>query len=322
MHNQSWIYYGQVKQHLIQLSFNNINNDMAIRLNGVIVFHEKLLPEKKSQEFALFIDEELCQIFAERQDSGAYLFKLITPEFSTSKTGKKRKFKDRLEKFGLGSVFFIIFAALCSIGLYFTYHSYLKRQTLTKGGLLTMAKVYKIDPPIQINNKETKKKEFFSIVSYTFHFGDKRYAGTQKVKLDDRKAPLKSAIGLPIRNGFEFEALFASENPEVSEIRFDRPSENQINHYFFLAREACQQNFKPELEKDLTNHVLFCDCYNKYIQLNYGLKGFADLYFQNIIQTGKNEWTYTIDTTLIESKLRSEINRICDEVIDKGLEAY
>jgi len=301
MLTKDWIFYGKKKRHLVQLGHSPYSGELIVRLNGINLFEDTLNTEETEKEFNFFVDDELCIIAIKRAPDQTFAYSFVSPDYSTSTTGKRRKLIDYLQKAGFA------FFSLFFIGLLgFIFYQFIStnqkgNNDLSAGGIITTAYI------THVAN---------ATIYYKFSVNGKTYRGQTNANLQNEEA-LAPSTALPIIVNGQFEVLFASNNPNKHLLYFDQPSAAQLDYYRIAAREACLKNTELHTFVSHNNKEVYCDCLYHYMYINYNLEGVAFLYHQNAAPNRLHQYNTNSFKTLMQSPLQQEIIDICSETFEK-----
>jgi len=279
MHQERWLYNGVVKQHYIQLNHFFSDEMVTIRLNGELLYHELHSLNQENKSYHFFIDNELCEINVAR-DGNDFVYHFTSHNYSTSKTGKARKFRDYAEEWGVGAGIAAVFLFILCPLTYYLLNYYQSSQNLDLGGMMTTAIITKIG--VEEAEKHTTRGTIYKLtdnVRYKFEVNGLYYYGDIDLK-PTKTGGFVTPNGLPLQEGGEFEVLFSGLNPTKNRILFEKPTSIQTAKYKELADENCLHN--PPNDVDTTYYSQFCECMNYHVYLHYGLEGLANVFAKNM----------------------------------------
>ncbi len=261
MFRRDWTYYGQLKQHKVQIAHLQESGRIVLRVNDLIMFDETLVINKEEPKkvYPFFIDDELCELRVELIKDGTELeYEFSHSDYSTSKTGKKKKRLDRMQNYGVLFGFLFI-GTIIAITIYVTANAIQIMRSIERGGIITTALVTKTGPS----------------VSYTFNIHDEVHTGNTTAKAHT-SGDFTSGLGLPIRSGDHFEVLYVPDNPKKNTLLLERPTAEQILIYKEDALDACIRALYKKMEDE--NVGSYCDCLKEGLYMKYGVEGLARLY--------------------------------------------
>lgn len=307
MHKEDWIYYGRLKRHIVQLFHFLASGRVIVKLNGVLLYEEKLLENEEGKNINFFIDDELCELIIAKTEDSTFTYRFITHSYSTSRTGKKRKFQAWLEEVWVG-------VGLACVGLfiiiplaYFLIQHYYQDRALVLGGMTSTGIITRLGKPKDNQYPLTLDVYYKFLVNNTWYFGSKQ------VKAIKGGKHFTTPLGVQLGKNSEFEVLFSGRYPEVSDILFNTPSSKQLSKYYKRIREVCLNSQKELPNGSLNSQMIYCDCLTKQVYYQYGIEGLAHLYFQNTDnQTNKHYNKKTYDN-FISKVMQQKINNICLE---------
>ena len=174
---------------------------------------------KESKSYSIFIEEELCEINIEKRRTGfAYSFD-INREADTPTNLLRREQNKKHLKQGIGFVAgLLLLVAITMFGF-----SYFDPDYRYERDMASMAMVKQ-------NEKETSAKIFVENqkeATYNFIANGKVYSN--KTHLEKENILLEN--GMPLEDGDEFIIQYSSKNPKNNEIKFNRPTADQIKIY-------------------------------------------------------------------------------------------
>lgn len=307
MHQESWNYNGRLKKHHILLNHYHNSQDVSIRLNGVVLFHESLSSEETKKSFQFFIDSELCEINITKENN-TYQYQFTSHPYSTSQLGRQRKFKAQLQEWGIATGMIAVCLMIFVPAIYYFFVQLPNRQNLDLGGMITAGVVTKIDP---ISTSKTLVKN--ANAYYKFLVNDDWFQGKTTIKRS-KSGKYITENGLPLAAGCEFEVLFSGINPEKSRMLFKKPTDQQASKYCEIASEPCLYNPPPEIDSDL--HSDYCKCISKGVYYRFGLDGIAHILSQNEPHSRLNKYNQKTFERLTQKNTYKEIIVFCKDFIN------
>lgn len=293
MHQESWIYRGKLKRHLLQLSHDFSNDYLILNLDGVSLVEDRLKKKDKEKVFNVFIDQELCEIKVIREGKN-FKYEFVPHVYSTSKVGKTRKKAAKRELISVNTGVVILAVTLLSGLIYFLFFSNHSKPALSLGGLTTVATISEINANQKhvLKDESGKTKLLTGNIRYKFEVGKEEYKGDAFLykKIDHY---FLASTGLPIQTGDEFMVLYDKDNPLNNKILFDHPSERKLKQYDLMGRESCLKNLPSNIPKE--KDLQYCECLKAYFFQQYNLTGLAHLIHQGKRKTSFadfNEETY------------------------------
>lgn len=294
MHQQSWTYSGQAKIHQIDLIHVFESKEVAICLNGVVLFREQFL-EIQPKTFSFFIDGNFCEIRIHKEN-GEYFYQFMPHPYSTSKVGQQHKFRERLKNWGIGMAMLVVIFGLFLPFSYYLFQRHQNAIDLSLGGVLTTAIITQIDTKSHQNKTKTKVKKTDIPPTAKVHY---KFLVNSRWQYSQLSLPLHetgqifTAGGLPIHRGDEFELLFSSVNFRVHQINLKQPTDQQIRNYQKQALQSCLA--QPQTIWTPAQHWRYCDCWTTYVYQYYALDGLLAIIHQNASPTQNpyfNQQTY------------------------------
>lgn len=255
MKHYSWTYVGDAGYSAkVGVLHSTTTGHLIIYINSKISVIDFKVRDTKT--YSIFINDELCEIKLERKgDKMTYNFEINkdadTPRNRARRMVERKHWRQTMLFFGM--------VAICVTGLFFALKSFKKksiqanRPTLLTNSLQTIAKV-NIDGSSEVPT-----------ISYYFIAENNSYSGNP---------PILLSTGMPLEQGDEFMVEYAPNNPEVNKIRFDKPTEKQVEIYqkrVFDLHQIANPNQTASLIK----------CQIEVAFELKGLAGLADFYFQN-----------------------------------------
>ena len=313
MHQESWIYRGKLKKHLLQLSHDFSKGTMVMTLDGTTLAEDKLESNEREKTFQFFIDQELCEVKVIREGK-KFVYKFIPHIYSTSKVGKTRKKAARWELISVNSGVAFITVGLLLTVVYFTFFSNYSTSPLSLGGLTTVATITEINANKEhvVKQGEGGAKILRGNIRYKFKVLDKWYFGDAYLY---KKMPYYylAQTGLPIQTGDEFLVLYDSENPDRHKFLLDRPSEQKLKQYHLYARESCLKNLPSAISTD--KELQYCECLKAYLFEQYDLKGLAMMIHQTKERTEFRDFNREVYQEFMNEERQQEIQNTCLNLI-------
>lgn len=258
---QSWKYYGAVKQHVVEMIHHLNHERLLLRLNGTIIIDETISTATTNKVISFFVDGELCVVNVDKINN-KYSYNFITPEYSTSKKGIKRKTRHRLMIAGFAALFLLIFVGLGSGILYQIIRHEHQKYNNSLGGIVAKASINRI-----VYNPNEKAYSIY----YQYQVNGTKFNAQQQLEKKYPKA--YTPFHMPINTNDEFDVIYTPMNPESSRLLLDRPSPQQIERYRNMAREACISSAE--------HNEQWCDCTALYLFFHFKEEGYARLYHIN-----------------------------------------
>ncbi len=314
MHKEKWIYYGHLKQHLVQLAHQVRTGKIIIILNKVVLFEDFITAEEPEKVFNFFVDDELCVVSVTKTADKKFAYKFDAPEFSTSTIGQRRKLMDRLQKFSaVFAISLFLLVGVLPVAYYF-YNKHKQEHTIDLGGLSSSAIVSRISKNKNSYTIDGQKISANAWAFYSFKLKNNWFHGKAPLELIAGKTFSKETH-LPIAVQDEFEVLYASASPSVSQLQFNKPVPKQVKKYILLIREECLKNENAPAISDSTQRMIYCDCKSVHFKEEYELEGLARLYHQNTLPSGNA--TYNQDTyqTFMATSESQAILKTCEEAV-------
>ncbi|MEZ4883339.1 MAG: hypothetical protein R3E32_01290 [Chitinophagales bacterium] len=309
MHQESWIYRGKFKRHLLQLSHDFSNGNLVLTLDGFKLSEEVILESEDLKIFSFFIDGELFEIKITRQNK-QFVYEFIPHVYSTSHVGKTRKKAAKWELLSVNTGITIIVIALLSAILYFTFFSNDAAPPLSLGGLTAVATITEINANKEhlLKTEDGKTKSLRGNIRYKFKVLDEWYYGDAYLykKMDFYYL---AKTGLPIQTGDEFMVLYSENNPNNNHILFDHPSEQKLAQYQLMARESCLKNLPPNIPTD--KELTYCECLKAYLFQQYDLKGLANMIHQTKSKTAFEDFNEKTYQKFMNESRQQEIQKNC-----------
>lgn len=274
MQKREWAYYGRIKQHLVELIHLPDANRAVVKLNGNVLFNETITIGEK-QTFSFFIDEEFCEIKLNPTPNNLYAYEFIAHQYSTTQYGKRQKWRDYLQKIGVGggvAVFLCLF-------LFLIYRFASQKQAnndIQYGGISTTAQIIRIEAQVR-NSPADSLPLVRTRIYYHYNYQKRPYTAETTLWLVHKNDTLYTPIGLPLQKENEFEVLFSTQKPEQNQLRLDHPSDAQIGKYWLDVREKCTKN--PNIAPILNKNV-YCDCLIAELINRYDINALAQFYHQ------------------------------------------
>ena len=145
MNRKKWIYFGRVKQHVVEIVHFVKTGRFMVRMNNLLLVEEMLPVDVQQKTFDFFIDDEFCQVMLNRRGN-QFEYEFKAHEYSTSKSAQTQRYKERLKTAVIGggiALFLLLVIAPLSYNL---YNRTAKARDLLLGGLTAPAKVEFIEP--------------------------------------------------------------------------------------------------------------------------------------------------------------------------------
>ncbi len=313
MHQESWIYRGKLKKHLVQLSHDFSEGRLLLSLDGFQLVEDQFDIEEGKKKFNFFIDGELCEIKISKKDK-KYVYQFIPHVYSTSKVGKTRKKAAKRELISVNMGIALVSIGLLITVLYFSLFSNRAAPSLSLGGITTTATITEINA----NKKNTIQKETGETkilngnIRYEFEVNEEVYYGDSYLYKKIQHYYL-AQTGLPIQTGDQFLVLYDPYNPNVNKILFDHPSPKKLEQYQLYAREACLKNIPDNVlpQKDLP----YCECLRAYLFQRYDLEGLAHILHQSTRKTLFEDFNAETYQKFMSEERQQEIQATCLQLI-------
>lgn len=312
MHQESWIYRGRLKQHLIQLSHDFTNGNLSLTLNGSSLINGQIKKEEKEKTLQFFIDEELFEVKVIREPK-KFLYQFIPHTYSTSTKGKIRKKAAKRELISVNTGVVLIASLMLSVGIYFAFFSHKAAPPLSLGGVVTEAKITEI---------KAKEKSYFKGANGETKalIGNIRYKFKVLKEWHEGDASLFQKIGhfyftesgLPIQTGDVFKVLYDSENPTINTLLLDRPNDEKIEAYKLMARSACVQNLPDFVRPE--SDLYYCDCVKVHLFQRYGIEGLVRLMHQDKSPTRFQTYNSKSYEAFMKEEEQEAIQKKCQEI--------
>ena len=215
---------------------------------------------RDSKNYSFFINDELCNLILERKGDQMYYHFEIDKKADTPRNRARKKIE---KKYFRQSALFFGFFVLALVGIVFYFNNTLKTQKAT---------VQLIQNPAQTVGKvNIDFEDEEPIVSYFFVAKNQSYSSKSDV---GEQPTIILSNGMPLESGDEFLVEYSTKNPKINKIRFNAPTENQLQVYQNRVLQKHQQ-LHPELDK---THIR---CLLKVAFEIKGIAALADFYFQN-----------------------------------------
>ncbi len=305
MHKQEWIFYGKEKQYLVQLAHIVNMNKVIVRLDERNLFDEAIKADETERQLTFFVDGELCIIDINKTQKG-YTYAFSTPEFSTSKVGRMRKWRDTWQKIGMVAAAIFIF----SFFTYLALSNIEEETTLVEGGMTADAIVISAlpEPYEYMENGEKMRSE--ATITYKFKIHELYQYGKAPAQIIDGKVA-DMMYGLPVKKHDKFEILFAPKKTAVNEIRWKNFSEIKLFDYKLLVLERCMDNHTEF--SDTLQRIVYCDCQHFYFSEQYGLSGIAHLFYEKAKVSTNPIYNEVSFSKLKTEALHQKIEEMCVE---------
>ena len=215
---------------------------------------------KESKSYSIFIEEELCEINIEKKRVGyAYSFD-INREADTPTNLLRRKQNRKHLKQGLGFVAgLLLLVAVSMFGFSYFDADYRYERDMAAMKLKekeTSARIF----------VENQKEATYNFIANGKVYSNKAHLGKEKVLLEN---------GMPLEDGDEFIIEYSSQRPEKNEIKFNRPTKQQIEVYKKRAMKK-YLNYNPWDTDEKAKHII--EVAWDLEQLN----GLAKIYLQDV----------------------------------------
>lgn len=263
MQKRDWVFYGRIKQHLVQLYHFPEMGKVTIKLNGIKLIEEEL-PAGEEKKYSFFVDEELCELqlsIPNPANPKSYNYEFINHQFSTTAVGKQRKQRDRLEKIGFAALAILLFGTIFIPLMYYIFNENKDKNDLNIGGMSVPATITRIETHRNITPSDSLPKVNTTLF-YTYKVAEKDYYGEKKYYMTLINDTTYTNVGLPLLKGDQFEVLFVPTEPEKNSLRLYRPTDIQLQRYWLSARDKCLANpfFDTVLQNSSIDKALYCDC--------------------------------------------------------------
>ncbi len=285
----NWTYIGDPgKKHHIGLMHGAKSGHLLVYCDAKIILIDFKVLEDKTYTF--FIDEQLCEISIELKDGQFYYGFEINKKADTPRNRLRKKIENRHFKQSL--IFLAGTILLVSAFTYFMtnrknrssqdYH----QAILNNNGQEGKAKITKVSP---------------SEITYFYIVDGHSYSAETKSE-DESIVVLEN--GMPLEEGDEFVITYVPNNPNLNKIDYSRPTENQINLY---KKRATDQHLRLNPTVDPSHTACLIGIAH---ELN-GIKGLADIYFQQILpsenpRNNKNTYGRLVRSIEFQNKVNQE----------------
>lgn len=255
----NWTYLSPSgKKHHVGLFHGEHTGHVMIYCNSKVVLVDFKVCETKS--YSIFIEEELCEIGIERQKK-RFVYSFDINKDVDTPLNRVRKANDKKHlKMGmafLGVLATLVFFAVVFLGRFGTDRGQPSLSSLlAASGKVTNAKVFLSDP---------------ERATYNFIANGKVYSEKTAYELG---IDIILENGMPLEDGDEFLVKYSSKKPELHQIQFNRPTENQIDIYKIRATEKYQK-LHP------TENIEYCNCLTDIAYELDGVNGYAKFYLQD-----------------------------------------
>ncbi len=292
MNRFNWTYLDDRDgQHQVGLMHGPESGHLLVYCNSKIVLIDfRVLTDA---EYSFFINEELCELSIERRGRQFLYGFEINKKADTplNRERKKRNKKDLLKSLVfLGSLLLVVSIFISGL---FSWNNYQAKnsidQQLIFSGLETKAKVL-----LATESEDQTPTYFFTVNGKAYQ--DKILQDSEYIILEN---------GMPLETGDEFVVKYLSYNPNMNQIYYERPTDNQLQTYKARAAQRFQM-------KNPGSTPEYCSCLIETAYKVNGLDGIADVYFfdTNISDNSKhNSQTYQ---KLIENlEFKTQLNKNC-----------
>ncbi len=260
MNRFTWTYLADMgKKHHIGLMHGAESGHLLVYCDAnIILIDFKVLDDKT---YTFFIDEQLCEISIELMNGQFYYGFEINKTADTPRNRQRKKIETKHLKQSLLFVAGIII--LVSTFTYFIvrkdypttsvadYH----QNILQKNGQEGKAQIMKVEP---------------NEITYLYIVDGQSYSAETK---STDKSIVVLENGMPMEEGDEFIITYAPNNPNLNKIDYNRPTPGQVKKYRERAIDQ-HLNLNPSLD------ALHIACLVDIAFETKGIKGFADIYFQ------------------------------------------
>ncbi|OWY21649.1 hypothetical protein C7N43_24030 [Sphingobacteriales bacterium UPWRP_1] len=295
------MYAGRLKRHKIELAHAPEAEKVYVRLNGIPLYETTMLKTENSKTFQFFVDDELCVITIEKKGN-QYAYRFTSPEYSTSRLARLRKWKDRLLLAGIAAVFALVVGGLGVPFVYNYFHTRQLNNNLNMGGIITPA--YLTQPP-DIAALLTQG----ITVQYKFRAGLRTITSQTVIPAADSSLLALNSL-FPVTGKSVLTVLYSGTDPHVNRLLTDQLPEKQTETYRQQARKACMQHSFTYLPP-ATGKSLFCDCLLTYLYTHYQLQGFARLCHANTPKADNSIYNVATFEAFMQQDLNREITNIC-----------
>ena len=304
------MYAGRLKRHKIELAHAPEAEKVFIRLNGIPLYETTMQNTENSKTFQFFVDEELCIITIQKKGNQyAYLF--TTPEFSTSRFARLRRWKDLLLLTGIAAVFVVVIGGLGVPFIYNYFHTRQLNNNLNMGGVITPAYLTQAPDMAALPTQNIT-------LHYKFRAGLRTItAQTQIPAADSSLLALNSLF--PITRNTVLEVLYSGTDPHVNRLLTNSLPPKQTETYRQQARKTCMQHSFTNLPAT-AGKTLFCDCLLTYLYTHYQLQGLAQVCHANTPQTENSLYNAATFNAFLQQDLPQEITNICTKNANGGRE--
>ncbi len=259
MNRFNWTYLADFgKKHHVGLMHGAESGHLLIYCDSKIILIDfKVLDDKT---YTFFIDDQLCEIAIERKNGQFYYGFEINKKADTPRNRLRKKIEKRHLKQSL-----LFLASIILIISTFTYFM------VNKGQETSVADYHQ--SILRNNGKEGEArimKVSSSEITYFYIVNGQSYSAETKSK-DPSIVVLEN--GMPMEEGDEFVVTYATNNPNLNKIDYNRPTKKQINRY---RERAINQHLSLNPQTDSIRAICLVDLAYE----TKGVQGLADIYFQ------------------------------------------
>ncbi|OWY17182.1 hypothetical protein C7N43_29265 [Sphingobacteriales bacterium UPWRP_1] len=295
------MYAGRLKRHKIELAHAPEAEKIFIRLNGIPLYETTMQNTENSKTFQFFVDDELCIITIEKKGN-QYAYRFTTPEYSTSRLARLRKWKDRLLLAGIAAVFALVLGGLGAPFIYNYFHTRQLNNNLSLGGMITPAYL------TQTPNIDALPNQSITL-HYKFRAGLRTITSKTEIPAADSSLLALNSL-FPITRNTVLEVLYSGTDPHVNRLLTGNLPQKQTETYRQQARKACMQHSFTNLPVT-AGKTLFCDCLLTYLYTHYQLQGLARLCHANTPETENKLLNAATFGAFMQQDLPQEITNIC-----------
>lgn len=307
VNKQSWMYAGKLKRHKLELAHWPQTGKVYIRLNDMPLYESEMLASDADKTFQFFVDDELCIVRIEKRGN-KFAYQFTSPEYSTSRTAKWRKWKDILLMVAIAGVFTLVIGGLGVPFVYNLVHTQKLNNNLDLGGIITTAYL-NVQPDMELlPNKPIT-------LSYKFKAGLHLVSSQFTIPAADSSLLALHSL-FPVSGKSSFQVLYSSSDPKINRLLYNQPSEAQIEQYRQEARKVCLQKQFPELSPD-ADKLIFCDCLITYLYTHHEVVGMAQLYYANQTAVQNPRFNENTFAQFMQQDLQTEIKKICTKAASK-----
>lgn len=301
MQQQKWLFYGQLKQHTIQVLHEISSSEVKIFLNNLCLYHQKIKPQK-NKSFSFFVDEELC-IVDIVFDNQQYSYNFTSPEYSTSKLSKQKKQNEKK----IAAAFALVSILFFGIFLYFVFNFINANKSnisYKKGGLSTIATIiYSQTKLAKTYNSGNKKIQINADTHYSFSVNNNLYYGGINTN--------NLAGSFSINPNDEFMVFFDPNNPNKHQLMLNMPSNSQINKFKQAARSTCVLQNLNNFNYDTLAVAQYCTCLSYYAYENYGIDGLQNMNAEGLTPLQNKNYNSLTYKAFLKQKTMNEADSIC-----------